>query len=288
MKPARLRSLAAGLLVLIAPASPRALAHGAGHEAILALTADLAKRPGDPELLLQRGERHRIHGDLAAARADLSAALSNNPALHPARLRLALVDRDEGRLADALQRLDIVVAAETTNLLARTARAEVLSRAGRHADALPDLERVVAESRAVRPDLHLSLARTRLAANTNDWRSALADVELGLQRLGPIPSLQNFALELEEGGRDFDAAIRRIDGILDAANRKERWFLRRGDLHRRAGRDKEARADYRRALEALDALPERLRRTIASEELRREAEGRLAVDAPAAGSSPAK
>lgn len=265
---------------LMALAGLPARAHGPDHEVIVHLTAELARKPGDFELLLHRGERYRSHGDLASARLDFQAALSNNPACHPARLRLALVARDEDRLPEALQLLDQVLVTQPTNLLARVARADVLIRSGRPGDAIPEYDRILGESPQPRPDLFLSRSRTILAYDTNAWARALAGVEEGIRRLGPVPSLQLHALELEERGGQVDAALARIDAIMEGMDRRERWLSRRGDVLLAAGRTREARAEYRRALAALDRLPERLRRTIASEELRRELDAKLA-EAPA-------
>ncbi len=196
------------------------------------------------------------------------------------RLRLALVARDEDRLPEALQLLDQVLVTQPTNLLARVARADVLIRSGRPGDAIPEYDRILGESPQPRPDLFLSRSRTILAYDTNAWARALAGVEEGIRRLGPVPSLQLHALELEERGGQVDAALARIDAIMEGMDRRERWLSRRGDVLLAAGRTREARAEYRRALAALDRLPERLRRTIASEELRRELDAKLA-EAPA-------
>lgn len=257
-----------------------ARAHGPDHEVIVALTAELARNPGDAELLLHRGERYRSHGDLASARIDFQAALSNNPACHPARLRLALVARDQDRLPEALQLLDETLATQSTNLLARVARADVLIRSGRPGEAIPEYDRILAGSAQPRPDLYLSRSRTILAHDTNAWAVALAGIEEGIRRLGPVPSLQLHALELEERGGRVDAALARIDTIMEGMERRERWLARRGDVLLAAGRPREARTEYQRALAALARLPERLRRTIASEELRRELDAKLA-EAPA-------
>jgi predicted negative regulator of RcsB-dependent stress response len=84
------------------------------------------------------------------------------------------------------------------------------------------------------------------------------------------------ALDLEEQGRDYKAALRRVDTIIEMAPRTDRWLMRRGDILTAAGRMDDARKAYRAALAALDDLPESQRRTIASTELRRDIEARLA------------
>lgn len=262
------------------------LAHGPDHVFILSLTEELTRQPGNADLLLQRGERYRSHGDLASARTDLEAALASNPSLQPARLRLALVARDQDRLDEALTLLDTTLAAESTNLLARATRADVRVRAGRPAEAIPDFDRVLADSSHPRPELFIARARAVLSADTNAFSRALDGINEGIAQLGPVPSLQMLALDIEERSGNIDGALRRLDTLMAGMERKERWLMRRGDILRNAQRATEAKEAYRRALKALDALPERLRRTIASEELRRELGARLAGNTPNTGTSP--
>jgi tetratricopeptide (TPR) repeat protein len=278
----------ATLACLLARVGQPAQAHGPDHEVIVALTAEIARNPGDPERLLHRGERYRSHGDLASARLDFQAALSNNPACHPARLRLALVARDQEKLPESLHLLDQTLAAQPTNLLARVARADVLIRSGRPGEAIPEYDRIIADSPQPRPDVFLSRSRTLLAHDTNAWARALEGVEDGIRRLGPVPSLQLHALELEERGGRVDAALVRIDAIMAGMDRRERWLARRGDVLLAAGRTRDARTEYQRSLAALDRLPERLRRTIASEELRQELEAKLAVNPSGNQTSPSR
>jgi tetratricopeptide (TPR) repeat protein len=275
----------AALGLLVRTAVPL-LAHGPDHVFILSLTEELTRQPGNADLLLQRGERYRSHGDLVSARTDLEAALKSNPSLQPARLRLALVARDQDRLDEALALLDTTLAAESTNLLARATRADVRVRAGRPAEAIADFDRVVADSTHPRPELFIARARAVLSADTNALSRALDGLNDGIAQLGPVPSLQWLALDIEERSGNVDGALRRLDALMAGMERKERWLMRRGDILRNAQRATEAKEAYRRALKALDALPERLRRTIASEELRRELGARLAGNTPNAGTSP--
>lgn len=272
------------LLLLLASAPSRA--HGPDHEVIQALSAELALRPNDPELLLQRGDRFRVHGDLAAARLDFENCLKAVPDSNHARLRLAMVLRDLGESSESLALLDTLLGVQRTNLPALATRADLLTRIGRHQEAVQDYDALLHRPGIIRPDLYLDRARAILAADTNAAPKALEGIDEGIQRLGPVPSLQLFALDLEEKRGAISEALRRLDLLLAGSTRKERWWYRRGEILRTAGRFKEAQAEYRRALAAIESLPDRLQRTMATGELRREIEARLAANPTATGSSP--
>ena len=106
-------------LVALAVAASRACAHGNDFEMIVAITLEIAKNPKEPGLLLERAEVYRAHGDLATARRDIQAALDIKPDFHPARVRLALVARDEGQLEESLRLLGLVVEAQPNQPFAR-------------------------------------------------------------------------------------------------------------------------------------------------------------------------
>ncbi len=275
--------LLVGLLLLLA--APSIQAHGPDHEVIQLLTAELEKHPDDPEILLQRGERLRAHGDLAAACLDFQASLRAAPESNHARLRLAMVLRDLGQSSDSLALLDALLGSHRTNLPALATRADLLSRIGRHQEAVLDYDTLLQRPGISRPDLYLDRARAILAADTNAAPKALAGIDEGIRRLGPVTSLQLFALDLEERRGATAEALKRLDVLLAGATRKERWWYRRGEILRAAGRPREAQAEYRRALAAIESLPERLQRTMAISELRRETEARLAADPTPTGSS---
>jgi predicted negative regulator of RcsB-dependent stress response len=255
----------------------RVMAHGNDFEMIFALTQELAKRPGDAGLLLERAEVYRAHGDLEVARRDLEAAIAAQPKFQPARVRLAMVCRDQGRLDEALRWLDEAVAAEPGQPYVRSVRSDVYRRLGRHAEALADLEAIVA-SKDVEPvpQLYLDRARVQLSMPKPDTNAVVAGLDQGIERMGPVPSLHLMALDLEEGSGQVDAALRRIDGLAKESSRKERWMERRGDLLARIGRVDDARRAWADAIAAIDALPERRRRTVATTELRAAIEAKLA------------
>lgn len=273
------RAVRAGVALLLVLAAPL-LAHGPDHEVVVRITEELRRDPGNVRLLLDRGERLRSHGDLDAARADFAEALRIDPAFQPARVRLALVARAAGRTNEALALLDETLAREPDHLLALSARADLRVRAGMASEAVRDYDEVIRRARPARPELYLARARAQIGASSNAVPAALEGLGQGLRELGPVPALESMSLALERESGQVEAALRRIARLAAAAERRERWLAERGDVLHAARRDAEAADAYRDAVAAIDALPDRQRRTIATADLRRELEAKLAALAP--------
>lgn len=262
----------AGLL-----AGGRAEAHGNDFEMIFSLTQELAKRPGDAGLLLERAEVWRAHGELDVARQDLEAALAAQPRFQPARVRLAMVARDQGRLEEALTLLDTAALAEPGQPFIRSVRSGVYLRLGRPAAAVSDLNAILSSDVEPAPELYLDRARAQLAMAKPDTNAVVRGLDQGIDRMGPVPSLHLMALDLEEQSGQVEAALLRIERLTKESARKERWLERRGDVLVKAGRAAEAAKAWEEALAAIDALPERQRRTVATTEQRASIEAKLAV-----------
>jgi predicted negative regulator of RcsB-dependent stress response len=91
-----------------------------------------------------------------------------------------------------------------------------------------------------------------------------------------VISLVDYAITLEIEARHYDAALRRIAQAMENMPRRERWFVRQGDILVQAGRTPEAVAAYRAALDAIEELPERYRATVPMEKLAADARANLA------------
>lgn len=274
MKPLPINLAALVLSALLA--AGRALAHGNDFEMVVALTLEIAQNPKEPGLLLERAEVYRTHGDLETARRDLATALEIQPDFHPARVRLALLARDQGRLDESLQLLNAVVQAQPAQPLALSVRSEVLRRLKRHPEAVADLDAILAiPGIEPIPQLYLDKARSQLEAPSPNTNAILADLDKGIARMGPVTSLLLMALDLEEQSGRIDAALARLDSLAKDSPRKERWLERRGDILARAGRKPEAIKAFSDAMAAIDALPDRQRLTVATTELRAAIESKL-------------
>ena len=244
---------------------------GAEAEAAEALEAVL---PGElPAAYVQRVTLLK----LKAARARLKArGLPPAPVLC-SDTTVAIGRRILGKPADAAKRL-----ARFTTLRPGSAEgwflsARALARSGRFSEAVPDYHRAIALSVEPRPEWFVERCHAQLALTGDPATEALAGLDEGLAKIGPLPSLQLLAIEIETRRKGFDAALSRLDTLVAASERKETWLARRGDLLQQAGRIADARAAYRSAGAAIDSLPSGRQRTLAMVELRRELQGKLAA-----------
>ncbi len=262
--------------------------HDGLREQITALTAQMTRQPSRADLYLRRGDLHRAAGDLADARADLDHAATldaTQPGLPLAWARLQL---DERRPSDAVASATRALAAQPSNTAALRLRAQAYVQLHQREQAVADLTRVI--ELAPVPDTVLERARL-LEEEPADLDEALAGIEDGLRRIGPVVTLQLEAIDLERRLRRFDAALRRIDAVTAQAPRKEAWLARRGALLEDAHRTTDALAAYRSALDAVNTLPPHARTTRATSALALDLHHRIdrltaGTTRPSAGRSP--
>jgi predicted Zn-dependent protease len=243
-----------GLLIVLWVAS--ASGHGEITHQIRALDAAIALAPKDAALHLRRGELHRVHRNFTAATADFvrAEALGSDPgevALRRGRLLL-----EAGRAADALAPLARGVELDPENGRAWALRGRALATLGREAEAAHAFDRAIEAQRPPDPDLFLARALAR--RETGDLESALAGLDEGVARMGPLVALQEPALEIELALDRVDAALRRLDSIARQAAWPTPWQVRRAEILADAGRHAEAR---RVLVEARAALATRTRRS---------------------------
>ena len=242
-------------------------AHGDDQRVLELLTAELAQAP-DADLHLRRGELYRHLREWERAEADYAAAARLAPELAVIHYFRARAHLEAGDPAGALPAIDRFLAAEPGTPDGWFLRAEIHAAAGRNEAAAADCARGIERAPEPRPEHFLRHAR--LLASGGDRAAALAALDAGLERLGPVVSLVEQALTLELERGEPDGALRRIDAALAAAPRREGWLYRRGEVLERAGRPSEAKAAYAEGLAVVRALPERLRDTVPMEKLERD------------------
>jgi predicted Zn-dependent protease len=263
----------AGMLAAAALAAlaPPLFAHGDLHEQIEAVTAQIQKSPASSGLYLNRAELYRLHEEWSAAAGDYDFAEKLAPGNVLGQLGRAKMHLAVGRFDEAKTALDTILETNPGCVDALITRARVEMKRDQPLAAANDFGKVISLSREVEPDYFLDCARALVAAGEDHIPAAQRCLDEGLVRLGNLPSLGLYAVELAVRQKQIDAALARIDQFAASSPRKEAWLERRGDILAAAGRDEEAVQAYRSAQEALSALPAMRRQTKAMVEL----EGRL-------------
>jgi tetratricopeptide (TPR) repeat protein len=228
-------------------------------EEIHELTALIAAQPENAELYLERGELYRQVENWQAALSDYDRAQKLDPALHVidfARGRLYL---ETGKASQARTALDRFLEKFPSHGEARMMRARALVQLRQPTAAIADYDAAIANFHPPTPDLYHERAKAIAALGPKRELDAIASLDEGISRLGPLVSLQMHAIDLELSSRRFDAAIARLETISNKSKRKEYYLLQKGDILKKAGRHADAKAAWKEAVTRIQALPPKAR-----------------------------
>ncbi len=254
----RLRLLVIAAAFVFTTAVPQtAMAHGELLIRIAATTKKIeAATNNTAQLYLERGELHREHRDWAAAEADYARATQLDPKFAAVDFCRAKMLDDAGQLQAARAMFSKVISNSPANGEAFVGRARVLVKLEDRKSAVADFRRGLELLASPQVEYFHELAQTLVAESKTD--EALRSLDEGMKKFGPVAFLQTYALELELAQKNTDAALARLDTIIEKAERKETWLARRGDILLAAGRTDEARKSFEAALAAVSTLPLRL------------------------------
>jgi len=232
--------------------------HAGIDERLAAITKQIAAEPARADLYIKRGELHRLHRDWQAALGDFEKAGRLDPSLEQVLLSRGRVRFERGEFTLALVDLDRYIAKRPDDPEARLVRARTFRKlkswpaSVREYDALIDLLPNPA------PEYYLERAEAEVAQGDIRVRDALAGLDQGIAKLGPIVTLQDAAIELELRTKSWDGALDRLD-TLARWLAPERLWQRRGKILAQAGRFTDADLAFCKSLEVLAGMPPRRR-----------------------------
>ncbi len=255
-------------------------AHGDLHDRIIAVTKQIELSPTNAALYFERAEMHRVHQEWTNALADYDKVERFDPGnrrVHFSRGRMLL---EADRPQDALPCLDRYLAVATNDSAAWMARGRVNAKLARARPAAADFTRAIALEPAGNPELYIERAQALTAAGSRD--EAVRGLDEGIRRMGPLVTLELPAIDLDIALKRFDSALARVDAVMARLARKESWLVRRAEILKIAGREKESEKAYRDALALLEQLPPTHRHTRATLQLEASIRSALRLE-PAAG-----
>jgi tetratricopeptide (TPR) repeat protein len=242
-----------GLAGMIAASSIPVSAHGT-HSTILARVDEhLAAQPLSGDLWYQRGVLEFEHEDWAAAALDFENAQRHAPGKFPVLWWQGRILDQQGNFQDAKSALDRFLAETPGHWGGLASRARIEARLGMHREALDDFRAALAAHPEAGPDLVDEVAQALARNGAVD--EAVRVLEVGIKRLGPIPSLQLKVIEVEVAARRFDSALSRLDAMQRSAPRPEPWMEKRASILAQAGRHGESRAAWQALVNHLESLP---------------------------------
>lgn len=237
------------VLALALTGASGARAHeGVGAELAL-LDAELASRPGDPELLVARAALLRRAGRLALALTDCDRALTFAPDHRPARVERGLVLAALGRAAEGEAELTRFLDGGPPSTEALVARAHLREAAGRLEEARADLDAAV----RLGPTPDLVLERGRLDEATGHLERAARGYEEGLRALSGAWVVRAAWIRVERRRARGDKALTLVDEALAQTPAAAPLRLLRAEVLEELGRAAEARAERMATLAAIDA-----------------------------------
>jgi len=268
------------LLAVTLGCATNCFAHGEVHTRINQLTAEIAQTPTNASLYFQRAELYRVDQDFTNALADLDRVAKADLSIVRVDFCRGRVLFEAGRPQEALVPLNKYLAGKPKDGEAFTTRARVLAKVGNHKAATEDYTQAIALSVGGNPELYIERADAFRAMGKTD--EAIRGLDEGIRKMGPLVTLQLPAIDLEVSSKRYDAALARIDQVSARLQRKETWLVRRAEILIKAGREEEAKKNYREALAAIDRLPAGHRGTRAMLELRARIHAAQGTNAPAA------
>ncbi len=230
-----------------------AQAHGSVLDRIDKTTAELVRHPSDARLLAKRGALYALDDNWTQAAADFEQARWLDSTLPDIDLRLTRAWLQLGHANRVVALLDPFITAHPRNVDAHLVRARALVDLRRFRQAAVDFGWVIAHSAAPIPRTYRERAQALAAAGDVD--AAVLSLKQGMVRLGPVVSLVEPAIQLQQRRGDHGAALALIDALPTVLKTTPQWRLRRGELLVKAGQPELARQAYRDALAAIAAAP---------------------------------
>ncbi len=242
-------------------------AHDGIHERLRAATREIDSSPCDASLYVKRAELYREHGQLDQALQDLERAHELNENDNSIDLVRGRVLHDLQCYKLAQEALDRFLARNPQHIGAHQVRARVFEALGEFRAAVREWTKAIQLSNPPTPDQYVARAKATSKLGGDQVAEALRGLEAGMKRLGSVTSLHVCALDLEVQAGKFDAALARIDELLEHSARKDSWLAKKGDILADAGRKPAARAAYKAALEAISRLRPKRRLTESTQQL---------------------
>ncbi len=162
-------------------------------------------------------------------------------------------DMKDERLHNSLFYVDTYMEEQPEHPDATKLKAKTLAGLGRYNEAVITFREIISEIKQNPGPCYYILYADWLIAD-NRPKEAIEILEIGINQLGPVPTLLEKAIDIEIRLQDFSSALKRASILLTLPGRKEFNLVRKADILRLDGKDKEADKLYNEALMEIEKL----------------------------------
>lgn len=239
-----------------------AVAHGDIHERIVEVTKAIEISPDSAYLYMKRGKLYFQHESYKKSIKDLK--ISKNLGYHSDEQNLLLARAYFG-LKDfkmSRQYCEEMLSAEPRNVRAIKVLARIYYETGSFRKSALTFEKLIDYSNKSLPENYVEASKAWAALDNGEGeRRSIAIINMGIETLGNLISLQQRLIELALINEDYNAAIETQLGIIKLSPRKEAAYYRLSELQSLNNDMEEALVSLNLAKTHFNALPVRLQNT---------------------------
>jgi len=254
-------------------------AHGAYHDLVERIEAELKKSPADAALHYKLAEAHAGHEESKACLMEIAVVERLAPGVYPTGYLRGFALHTAGSQEEAKKALDEFLIANPDHVEALATRGRVLVKLGSSTAAVADFQKAVKLTAAPNTVLIVDLALA--LRDSGKPAEASQAINEGLKTATDLPTLLLCALEIETASGAWDSALGRIDALQKTAPRPEPWMAKRAALLTKIGRTDEARTAWTALRDQLLSLPSLERGTPQNLQLLQQSRQALGESAPA-------
>ncbi len=216
-----------------------AWADAAVNNRIQVLSQKIENDPARQELRLERSLAFVENNQPELALADIRAAETVGDPVEAA-FTHGLVLYQTGDYASARPYFDRYLQAYPLHRATLEYRARLLRDTGENRQALADYENLISLSNSLDPGYYLATARLMAGLPDRGVAEALALLDARMAQLGPLISLERYAIELERNRGNFQGAMERMAGLDQRLRATPQWQVEIAELLVLAGKSEEA------------------------------------------------
>ncbi|WNO08436.1 tetratricopeptide repeat protein [Teredinibacter sp. KSP-S5-2] len=242
-----------------------AFSHGDGNAKIHQLDHQIEHNPNNVKLYEKRAKLLILNENWNKALQDLKKIEKLNPENTDVYLSRAEIYYAQNKYNKSLKSINRYLTSHPDNVPGRLVRARVYTSIQQINEAETDYRFVLTNAQRTLPTWYTEFAEALHSHNKNE--QAIQILEQGMATLGDLNVFALTAAEIEFNSGQVNAALTRIDTVLNKADRKDIWLALRGDFLLKANRKDEAKAAYTAALRSQANLPQHIQNKPISREL---------------------